>query len=297
MESACGKQQHQACRKRHQIRAGIDSPIRVMLNNMNIEQVSDVIRSSTLSHHADQLTAHLMPSARILVENELSGFASGAATSHFGGLPCMSERGQWPRWDRTGFLHAQISYFESLANANPRLLRPRETVALIRDELKRPIVPLAFLAQLDLAHLRLTAPLPDWPTEGTVAFFYAWPEDAWDFEPRASGFCRVLNSPPTERVAVMPAPDDLPEEARFPEYAVTFEPEWTLPSSFDFGDDVRLWSSDDDYGAPVPQPHVGCGRGHAYPPLRRASTGDSGRHAPAVPARHQRPLLRRFQWL
>ena len=116
-----------------------------------------------------------------------------------------------------------------------------------REDLKSAEVPLAFLGQLDLEELHSAVSLTNWPSEGTLAFFYAVPECAWGFDPLMKGHCRVIYFSTTERTGVFQPPDDLPDDARFPKRAVTFQPEWTLPNSIDAGEvKLSVWG-DDNY--------------------------------------------------
>jgi uncharacterized protein YwqG len=102
------------------------------------------------------------------------------------------------------------------------------------------------LGQLNLGDIQSVAPLSGWPREGTLAFFHAWPDDVWGFDPLARGHCRTIYCPATEHTKVMPAPADLSDEAKFPERIVSFAPEWTLPTYIDAGE-VTLSFWDDDY--------------------------------------------------
>jgi hypothetical protein len=80
-----------------------------------------------------------------------------------------------------------------------------------------------------------------------MAFFHAWPQDAWSFDPVARGHCRVVYCPSAMETAILSAPDDLPDEARFPERSVGFTAEWTLPSAFGDDEDGLSFWEDDDY--------------------------------------------------
>ncbi len=180
-----------------------------------------------------------MPSVRIVVEDKPAAHPSDAAISHLGGLPSLAASVFWPRWDRTRYLEAQIAHLEERLGRNPQSAGLRRRVARSRDELTRPVIPLAFLGQLELGEVWPVAQFADWPSEGTLAFFYARPDDAWGYDPVVRGHCRVLYCPRMGKTAVMPAPDDLPDEAKSPERAVRLASEWTLPTSIDM-DGVRL---------------------------------------------------------
>lgn len=214
---------------------------------MDFAQVTDAIRSSALSQHADLLIQHLKLSARIVVEDGSGAGHSCITRSHFGGLPSLSKNSKWPYWDKTAYLQAQIAHNEESFKNNPRATGFRDDASRLRDELKRAIVPLDFLGQLDLSELCSAAPLPGWPSEGTLLFFYASTEQPWGYDPSMQGHCRVIYYPVTEETKVMQAPEDLPDETRFPERAMCFLPELTLPTLIDAEDANLIFWGNEDY--------------------------------------------------
>ena len=224
------------------------TPKQGVRKHMDLAQATDLIRSSALAQHADVLIRNLALSARLQIEDAPKATHSDAVTSHFGGLPSLTTNIAWPRWDREAYLHSQVARLKDSFAKNPRGIVLRDVVARIQEELTHAVIPLAFLGQLELRELHSVAPLPGWPCEGTLAFFYSWPEQVWGFDPLSRGHCRVCYCPTTERTASLPAPDDLPKDARFPEHTVSFASEWTLPTSVD-SDGVALsfWGNDDYY--------------------------------------------------
>jgi uncharacterized protein YwqG len=232
-----------------------------ILGPMNREQAIELIRDPALSEYAETLVSYLSPSARITVHDAPAGGSDRSTASHFGGLPSLPENAAWPDWDKTAYLKAAIETLEKQIEARARrsqdehekvpglrqkfLSLTQNRLAKMREELSWGRVPLAFLGQLSLSEVTAAAPLPGWPREGTLAFFYdaSW---LWGFSPLHRGHCRVLYFPAS--VALIPTefPQKLAAGARFPEQPVTFECEWTLPTYLKLNDGaVNLWKMDE----------------------------------------------------
>ncbi len=114
------------------------------------------------------------------------------------------------------------------------------------SDLAQPVVPLAFMGEVDLAEVGPVVRIPHLPSDGTLAFFYAWPEGSWGFDPAARGHCRVCYTPATEATSPIPAPADLPDEAKFPRRGLGFAREWTLPSRIEHsGVKLSYWGNDE----------------------------------------------------
>jgi uncharacterized protein YwqG len=80
--------------------------------------------------------------------------------------------------------------------------------------------PLCCVAQLDLADMR-AAGGPSWlPGDGRLLFFYEFEHGSWGMETKDLGSAVVIHQAGTPVAAA--EPDDLPDEARFPAYAVSF---------------------------------------------------------------------------
>jgi len=91
-------------------------------------------------------------------------------------------------------------------------------------------VPLAFIAQLDLATLPSVRGLP-LPKTGALFFFYDATEQPWGYDPKHRGGAQVIYSPsPLSAHGVRALHRDVDEEARFRGLAVTSTPEVSLPS-------------------------------------------------------------------
>jgi uncharacterized protein YwqG len=213
---------------------------------MEKEQAADIIRGSSLSRHADLLIGQLAPSARLIVEDEPTNHGGGSLLSHLGGLPSLPACATWPTWDKRDFLTGQISRREERFKKHPRATFLRDVIARMREELARQPQPLPFVAQLSLAELHSTAPLPGWPSDGTLAFFCD--PIAWGFDPLDRGHCRVLFLPAREKVAPVDAPKELTVDARYLGRKVTFAREWTLPSRVRTdGGSLSVWDKDHEY--------------------------------------------------
>jgi uncharacterized protein YwqG len=210
---------------------------------MNRLSAVDAIRQSRLAKYAEALIALLEPSARIVVGDEPE--ASGrSGRSHFGGLPSLPEGAAWPRWDKHDLLAAQIARAEESFKQNPRATLWRDMAAKLRKELSAGKQPLSFLCQLSLPELHAAAPLPGWPAEGSLAFFYDTSQE-WGFDPLSRGHCRVLYFAGREQLVPQQAPADLADDALFPERHFTFSPEWTLPDSLMLEDNCHTIFTDE----------------------------------------------------
>jgi uncharacterized protein YwqG len=88
--------------------------------------------------------------------------------------------------------------------------------------------PLSLIAQLDLAAMR-AAGGPDWlPSTGRLLFFYELELGAWGFDPKDAGSALVRYE--ADVGDDMSEPDDLPADARFDAYPITFVADVSLPS-------------------------------------------------------------------
>lgn len=98
--------------------------------------------------------------------------------------------------------------------------------------------PLTFLAQLDLATLRV----PDLPASGWLLFFYDVVEQPWGFDPRDDGAAQVIHiDPPQEFLTRCPHPDVGRAGGPFPLCALTFTRTLDLPDADDcLVDDANL---------------------------------------------------------
>jgi uncharacterized protein YwqG len=208
---------------------------------MDKEQAVDLIRGSSLVEHASILIEHLLPSARLVVNDDPGEDVEDPTASHFGGLPSLPRDAAWPVWDRRDYLSGQIARLEANFRANPRATGLRDIALRMRQELSSEPLPLLFLAQLSLGEIHAAAPLPGWPREGTLVFFYE--PSTWGFDPLARGHCRVLFFPAQKELAPLLFPNDLPTEARFPQRNVGFVREWTLPTRIKA--DLSIWGNDD----------------------------------------------------
>jgi uncharacterized protein YwqG len=167
--------------------------------------------------------------------------------SHFGGLPSLSRETEWPVWDRHDYLIDKIERWEKQFKANPRATGLRDIASQWRSELTIGPLPLAFLAQLSISEIYSVAPIPGWPKEGTLVFFYD-AYQAWGFNPLERGHCRVLYFPVEEDLAAAATPKDLPDEAKFPHRKLGFKRDWTLPTHFSEDETTFSVWRDDGYG-------------------------------------------------
>ena len=147
---------------------------------------------------AKDIESYLLPSARLFVCDE-NGKETVAGTrltdSYFGGQPTLPANVVWLAWGKGD----NVVDSDRLAEAGG--------------------TPLSFLGQVSLREMQALAPMPGWPKEGILAFFYLIND---------CDQCRILFFPeggPLERTDY---PEQLEEEDRFPQRSLTVRREWTL---------------------------------------------------------------------
>lgn len=211
---------------------------------MEREQAIALIRNECPSGVADILVEQLQESARLVPSNAGTLTHNDSPTSHLGGSPSLPPGVPWPVWDNREYLNAEIARLEDRYRRNPRATGLRDIAAKRRQHLPTEPIPLPFVGQLSLREIQGAAPIPGWPPDGTLLFFYDW--SAWGFDPLSRGHCRVMFFPPDERLVPIPAPKHLPEYSQFLETHVDFEREWTLPHASGLkGVDDSVWSYDE----------------------------------------------------
>jgi uncharacterized protein YwqG len=144
------------------------------------------------------IESYLLPSVRLFVcdENGEETVAGSRLTaSYFGGQPTLPANAIWPASNEGG----KIAGSDRLVEAGG--------------------TPLAFLGQVSLREMQSLAPMPGWPKEGILAFFYI----ANDRDQ-----CRILFFPEGGPLEPTDYPEQLEEEDRFPQRALTARREWTL---------------------------------------------------------------------
>jgi uncharacterized protein YwqG len=105
----------------------------------------------------------------------------------------------------------------------------------IRERAMEPVlgaIPLAFLAQVDLAEAARALP-PDenpLPAAGLLSFFYDAYDQPWGYDPEDRHDFRVIYSGPAEDLVPATLPEDLPEVCRFAPRAASLHRKPSLPS-------------------------------------------------------------------
>jgi uncharacterized protein YwqG len=147
---------------------------------------------------AKDIESYLLPSVRLFVCDE-DGKETVEGTrltaSYFGGQPTLPANMVWPAWGKDD----KIADSDRLAEAGG--------------------TPLAFLGQVSLREMQALTPMPGWPKEGILAFFYLIGD---------CDQCRVLFIPEDGPLERADYPEQLEEEDRFPQRALTARREWTL---------------------------------------------------------------------
>jgi uncharacterized protein YwqG len=88
--------------------------------------------------------------------------------------------------------------------------------------------PLAFLGQVFLGELARIISLQDWPTSGSLAFFYGDSANPGN-KTANQGHCRVIYLPEDAALSLTDWPAALDEKLRYPKLHATFHLEWALP--------------------------------------------------------------------
>ncbi len=210
---------------------------------LDLNDAIDLVRETMPASQADGLVEHLLPSCRIVVHDDAAGFGENPDGSHFGGSPTVPRGMEWPHWDKHDYLTEDIKRFESRFQEAPQSTWLRDVALRKRRELSNPIVPLLFLGQLFLSEIHYSAPLPDWPAEGSLAFFFEPSTPGYD--PLSRGHCQVFYFSKDADLVPLPHPEGLSSKARFPHRRLSFRPEWTLPTRIDLGGDhLSVWRNE-----------------------------------------------------
>jgi uncharacterized protein YwqG len=162
----------------------------------------------------------------------------------------LPEKVAWPTWNKCEHIQQGIAELERIfeccqkkAGDFSEELRKNyeDKIAERRKAMTLGESPLAFLGQLSLREIQALAPLPGWPKEGILAFFYA-PEQAWGGSPQDRGHCRILFYPEDAPLRRVEYPESLGEEGRYPERALTARGEWTLEKYVKLNkENTQLW--------------------------------------------------------
>ncbi len=228
---------------------------------MQREEAIELIRSSPLAEFHEVLVNYLLPSVRITVRDEPGGSGDSLSASFFGGRPLLPVNTVWPAWDKGDHLKAEIASLEKRLDAyarrtqdqperipgirERRLTGFRDSISNKREQLSLGKTPLAFLGQLSLREVSGVAPLPGWPREGVLAFFYD-DSQIWGYDPLDRGHCRVLFYPEEIRLNPVDFPTTLSAAAHFPRRSLQFRCEWTLPTYLELkSGDLVLWKMDE----------------------------------------------------
>jgi uncharacterized protein YwqG len=195
---------------------------------MTREEAIATIRNSALSGDIDYLISLIRPSAKIHLHEpaEVSGF--DLPRSFFGGLPLPPKGVEWPLWDRRARLQASIDRWEKVIDPAPQYEWIRKNVEKWKQHLEDGSMPLSFLGQVFLGELARSISLQDWPTSGSLAFFYG--DSATPGNKTANqGHCRVIYVPEETALFLTDYPAALDEKLRYPKLHATFHLEWALP--------------------------------------------------------------------
>jgi len=228
---------------------------------MQKEEAIDLIRSSTLAGYGETLVEYLSPSVRIIVSDETANEGELQSTSYFGGQPFLPNDATWPDWDKRNYLESEIASLQKRLDAytertkdqpekipgirERRIAGYRSNIAKKREELALGQTPLAFLGQISLREINAIVPIPGWPTDGILAFFYD-ADQIWGYDPLHRGHCSVAFYPESTSLCRVEFPQGLPDTARNRKHSLRFTSEWTLPSFLELDNgELALWKTDE----------------------------------------------------
>jgi uncharacterized protein YwqG len=228
---------------------------------MQREEAVELISSFPLAEYRQTLLDHLAPSVRVTVINETEKESGPPSSSYFGGQPSLPTNMTWPSWDKTARLEADIASIQKRFDAYTARTKDmpetipgirerrstgfRESLAKKREQLALGRIPLAFLGQISLREISTVAPMPGWPHEGILAFFYD-ADQIWGFDPLDRGHCCILFYPENASAAPSEFPAGLENSARFPERLLRFGCEWILPTYLEPDNaEPVLWKTDE----------------------------------------------------
>jgi len=169
----------------------------------SVEQFTARLSAVGLGEHTDALVALVRPSLRLVADEDVddpqAAESAESAGLRIGGRPLLAPGVDWPR--------------------------------------RKDGAPLSLVAQISLADVAELADgedQADFPTEGSLAFFYdAVDQSVWGFSPTDSEGWAVLHCPDGVG-ALRDYPAELDEEGRFSPIALTPELEQTYPPAASF---------------------------------------------------------------
>lgn len=147
----------------------------------------------------------LKKAARNSIMLDIGGNKEKRGRTKFGGRPDVPENFKWEYYSGKGYL----------------------------DETPKSR-PLSFLAQFDLAEISKYDTENILPKTGLLSFFYECDTMQWGFDPKDRGCAKVYWFEDVSALAPAEFPDDLAEEFRFPELAVSAHTEISYQCFEDF---------------------------------------------------------------
>lgn len=144
--------------------------------------------------------------------------STALTASRIGGRPAVPEGFVWPYFEGVGF-----------GDSNPKNR------------------PLSFMAQINLKDIIPMDKEGLLPDTGILAFFYEMNTQTWGFDPKDNGSAKVYYFPDETDLHLEEIPDDMEDDFRFPEFALSFEEKISLPDMSEFRSDLSLdWEDNID---------------------------------------------------
>ena len=190
---------------------------------MNFEQFDEKVRQENLEVYLDELHSLARPEIRLSLEPAEEDRIPLGSTK-FGGRPDFPISFQWP--------------FET-----ERSLEPRDSH--FGQAPRKELMPLSFVAQIDLADVCGLDEEDLLPPTGILSFFYTPEQDVWGFDPRDySGFKVLFYDAVQTELQRRDFPDQLDKYARFDACKAIPKREISLPCSNDL---IPHFKTDQEY--------------------------------------------------
>lgn len=177
---------------------------------MNEYELKEKLRVHGLSRYEQSLEDVARNCIRLRLErDDESQITIGA--SKMGGRPDLPRSIQWP--------------YETQRAPNSRDRLLKHTAEL------KPLLPLSFIAQINLSEVSALDLEKALPASGIIYFFYSAEQDVWGFDPRdSSGFKVLFTDGEDDKLSRVDFPDELPDHSRFDSCSVRPVREIDLPT-------------------------------------------------------------------
>ena len=192
-------------------------------SHMNRDEFIEKLKANQLEHHLAEFEALARPCIRLYLAKEDEGNIL-VGSSKIGGRPDLPLTVEWP--------------YETERPFNERDLRFKQR------PVKNELLPLSFVAQINLSEVSQLDEENLLPKSGMVYFFYSAEQKVWGFDPRDySGFKIIYYDGDMSKLVRHRPPANLPEYARFTSCSIQPRLETNYPPPF--LDELRFLSEEE----------------------------------------------------